>query len=40
MTYLNDVEDGGTTDFKYFDLKIKPEAGQNNYMAIRMDTRT
>ena len=25
MTYLNDVEDGGTTDFKYFDLKIKPQ---------------
>ena len=28
MTYLNDVEDGGTTDFKYFDLKIKPEQGK------------
>ena len=34
MTYLNDVEDGGTTDFKYYDLKIKPKR-QNNYMAIR-----
>lgn len=28
MTYLNDVEDGGTTDFDYFDLKIKPECGK------------
>jgi len=28
MTYLNDVEDGGTTDFKYFDLKIKPQQGK------------
>ena len=28
MTYLNDVEDGGTTDFKYFDLKVKPEQGK------------
>ena len=28
MTYLNDVEDGGTTDFDYYDLKIKPECGK------------
>lgn len=28
MTYLNDVEDGGTTDFDYFNLKIKPECGK------------
>ena len=28
MTYLNDVEDGGTTDFEYFNLKIKPEKGK------------
>jgi len=28
MTYLNDVEDGGTTDFEYYDLKIKPEEGK------------
>ena len=28
MTYLNDVEDGGTTDFDYYDLKIKPESGK------------
>ena len=30
MTYLNDVneEDGGTTDFDYYKLKIKPERGK------------
>ncbi len=28
MTYLNDVEEGGTTDFHYYDLKIKPEKGK------------
>lgn len=28
MTYLNDVEDGGTTDFDYYGLKIKPETGK------------
>ena len=28
MTYLNDVDDGGTTDFDYFDIKIKPEKGK------------
>ena len=28
MTYLNDVDDGGETYFKYFDLKIKPEIGK------------
>ena len=28
MTYLNDVEHGGTTDFHYYDLKIKPEKGK------------
>jgi prolyl 4-hydroxylase len=28
MTYLNDVEEGGTTDFHYYDLKIKPEQGK------------
>jgi prolyl 4-hydroxylase len=27
MTYLNDVEDGGETYFKHFDLKIKPKTG-------------
>ena len=25
MTYLNDVNDGGTTDFDHYGLKIKPE---------------
>ena len=25
MTYLNDVDDGGTTDFEHYGLKIKPE---------------
>ncbi len=25
MIYLNDVEDGGTTNFTYYDLKIRPE---------------
>jgi len=28
MTYLNDVDEGGTTDFDYFGLKIKPENGK------------
>jgi len=28
MTYLNDVDDGGTTDFEYYKLKIKPEKGK------------
>ena len=28
MTYLNDVEDGGTTDFDYYKVKIKPECGK------------
>jgi len=28
MTYLNDVDDGGTTDFDYFKIKIKPERGK------------
>lgn len=28
MTYLNDVEDGGTTDFEFYGLKIKPEKGK------------
>ena len=28
MTYLNDVEEGGTTDFDYYKVKIKPETGK------------
>ena len=28
MTYLNDVEDGGTTDFEFYKLKVKPEKGK------------
>ena len=28
MTYLNDVDDGGTTDFEFYKLKIKPEKGK------------
>ncbi len=28
MTYLNDVDQGGTTDFHYYDLKIKPQKGK------------
>ena len=28
MTYLNTVEEGGTTDFLYYDLSIKPEIGK------------
>ena len=28
MTYLNEVEEGGNTDFLYYDLSIKPEAGK------------
>lgn len=27
MTYLNDVEDGGTTFFQHYDLDIKPKKG-------------
>lgn len=27
VLYLNDVEDGGETYFKYFDFKVKPKAG-------------
>lgn len=27
MLYLNTVEDGGKTEFKYQDLQVKPEAG-------------
>ena len=28
MTYLNNVDDGGTTDFDHYGLKIKPEIGK------------
>ncbi len=28
MTYLNDVDEGGTTDFDYYGIKIKPETGK------------
>ena len=28
MTYLNDVDDGGTTDFDYYKVKVKPEMGK------------
>lgn len=28
MTYLNDVEDGGSTSFHHYDLDIKPEKGK------------
>lgn len=28
MTYLNNVDEGGTTDFEYYGLKIKPEKGK------------
>ena len=28
MTYLNNVDDGGTTDFEYFNIKIKPKVGK------------
>ena len=28
MTYLNDVEDGGHTNFTHYKLKIKPETGK------------
>ena len=27
MTYLNDVEDGGSTYFNHYDLDIKPTKG-------------
>ena len=28
MTYLNNVEDGGTTHFSHYDIEIKPEIGK------------
>ncbi len=28
MTYLNDVDDGGTTDFDYYKVKVKPKMGK------------
>ena len=28
MTYLNDVDDGGTTDFDYYKVKVKPSIGK------------
>ena len=28
MTYLNTVEEGGETEFQYYDMKIKPEMGK------------
>ena len=28
MTYLNDVEDGGITNFEHFDIKVKPKTGK------------
>ena len=28
MTYLNDVEDGGKTNFNYYGIKVKPEKGR------------
>ncbi|MDA7714103.1 2OG-Fe(II) oxygenase [Candidatus Pelagibacter sp.] len=28
MTYLNDVDDGGTTNFSHYNIKIKPEIGK------------
>ncbi len=28
MTYLNDVSEGGTTDFLYYDLKVRPQQGK------------
>jgi len=27
MTYLNDVEDGGETEFPMFGLKVRPQRG-------------
>ena len=28
MTYLNDVDDGGTTDFDYYKINVKPECSK------------
>ena len=28
MTYLNDVDDGGSTNFSHYNIKIKPEIGK------------
>ena len=28
MTYLNNVDDGGTTNFEYYGIKVKPEIGK------------
>ena len=37
MTYLNDVNDGGQTNFSHYGIKIKPENWQNTNLASRMD---
>ena len=42
MTYLNDVEDGGSTYFSHYDLDIKPKKGllyfgqRNGLMLIKV----
>jgi hypothetical protein len=28
MTYLNDVEDCGTTSFTHYDIEVKPQKGK------------
>ena len=28
MTYLNDVEDGGSTHYQYYDLEVRPQKGK------------
>ena len=28
MTYLNNDDDSGTTNFEYYDIKVKPEIGK------------
>ena len=33
MVYLNDVEEGGETEFLYQELKLKPSKRSSSYLA-------
>ena len=36
MTYLNDIKDGGETEFYYQKLKVKPEKGLTLILHIKV----
>ena len=40
MLYLNDVKEGGETEFPQQDIKFKPESWKYNVMACIVDTAT